>query len=282
MLHQQYQDLEFIVVDDGSTDETWNTLVDYQQNYPQVLHIFRNERNSGITTSVNRALSAAKGKYVAFIGHDDIWLPEKLQKQLRVMEATPGCIFSYHDMEHFDSNSNDTLRFHNSGRAGSKPVEGESGLVARAVIEQLNWFVGGPSVVLRRDVLPPWQWEPRVPHAADWLCWIEVLVRNKGIVRYVPEVLVRYRVHDRNASQNRESMEIDLGTTLALVEVRYPMFADSVRRARGYWYYGRGVSAVKNGQSVEGRHLLTAGARCSWYSWKWVGWWLLSLFPRRS
>lgn len=84
VLGQTYDDIEAVVVDDGSTDGTRAMLQEYEANdRVQVLH---NERNRGISASFNRAADAARGEYFCILGDDDRWHPEKIERQLAVME----------------------------------------------------------------------------------------------------------------------------------------------------------------------------------------------------
>lgn len=84
VLSQQYEDFEFLIADDGSTDETWNLLVQCAAKDARI-SIYR-QSNIGLTKSLNRLLLLAKGEYVARQDADDVWFPDKLCAQLRVMD----------------------------------------------------------------------------------------------------------------------------------------------------------------------------------------------------
>ena len=94
--HQTYENWELIIVDDCSTDNTDEVvrpfLIDGR------IHYLKNEQNSGAAISRNRALREAKGKWIAFLDSDDLWLPEKLEKQVAFMEQN-GYHFSYTNYE---------------------------------------------------------------------------------------------------------------------------------------------------------------------------------------
>ena len=83
VLSQTYSNWELIIVDDSSTDNTDEIvapfLIDNRIKY------LKNEKNSGAAVSRNRALREAKGKWIAFLDSDDLWLPEKLEKQIKFM-----------------------------------------------------------------------------------------------------------------------------------------------------------------------------------------------------
>ncbi|MFW2438939.1 MAG: glycosyltransferase family 2 protein [Arenicellales bacterium] len=96
---QSYQDLELIVVDDGSTDNTREVLA--QISDPRLTKI--NIENSGVSVARNTGLNAASGKYIAFIDADDRWLPTKLEKQVTLFEAEPSVGLVFTNFSRFDN-----------------------------------------------------------------------------------------------------------------------------------------------------------------------------------
>lgn len=91
---QTYTNWELIIVDDCSTDNT-DEIVKPLLTDTRIRYL-RNEQNSGAAISRNRALREAKGKWVAFLDSDDLWVPEKLEKQIRFMNEH-GYAFTYTD-----------------------------------------------------------------------------------------------------------------------------------------------------------------------------------------
>lgn len=79
---QTYSNWELIIVDDCSTDDSLNVIHSLVE--PRI-RLFQNEKNSGAAISRNYALREAKGKWIAFLDSDDIWVPEKIEKQIRFM-----------------------------------------------------------------------------------------------------------------------------------------------------------------------------------------------------
>lgn len=78
ILAQDYANIEIIVADDGSTDGTANIISEYANQYPSKIIPLVAGPNLGITGNSNRGLQACKGKYIAFIGGDDLFLPSKI------------------------------------------------------------------------------------------------------------------------------------------------------------------------------------------------------------
>lgn len=98
VLNQTYTNWELIIVDDCSTDNT-NEVVDTIKDCR--IHYLKNEKNSGSAISRNKALREAKGQWIAYLDSDDLWMPEKLEKQIKFMEEN-GYVFSYTNYEEID------------------------------------------------------------------------------------------------------------------------------------------------------------------------------------
>ena len=105
VLHQTYQDWEMIIVDDCSTDKTAEIIRSFQVKESRIIYL-TNEINKGAAFSRNLALKNAKGKWIAFLDSDDVWHPEKLEKQIKFMTEN-NYHFSYTNYSEIDKNSNE-------------------------------------------------------------------------------------------------------------------------------------------------------------------------------
>lgn len=105
VINQTYTNWELIIVDDCSTDGSEEIIKKFTQD--ERIKFYKNERNSGAAISRNYALREAKGKWIAFLDSDDLWHPEKLEKQLNFMRKN-DYHFSYTSYEEMDEQSNTT------------------------------------------------------------------------------------------------------------------------------------------------------------------------------
>lgn len=103
---QTYRNWEMIISDDCSTDDTYERLQPYLENDYRIKYI-RNNQNSGAAITRNNALRVAKGRWVAFLDSDDLWTPDKLEKQLNFMKER-NVAFSYTNYSEIDENSQRT------------------------------------------------------------------------------------------------------------------------------------------------------------------------------
>jgi glycosyltransferase involved in cell wall biosynthesis len=92
VLAQTYRDFEVLVVDDGSTDDTTAALAGYQE-----IQVHRHRRRRGVAAARNTGLAAARGEWLAFLDSDDLWLPDKLARQMAHLENQPDLLVSQTD-----------------------------------------------------------------------------------------------------------------------------------------------------------------------------------------
>lgn len=103
VINQTYTNWELLIVDDCSIDNSAEIIKDFCRQDGRI-KLFINEKNSGAAASRNLALREASGKWIAFLDSDDLWLPEKLEKQISFM-VNNGYRFSYSYYEQIDENS---------------------------------------------------------------------------------------------------------------------------------------------------------------------------------
>ena len=105
VLAQTHANWELLAVDDMSTDRSDEAVAPFLSD-PRIRYL-KNDRNRGAAFSRNRALREAKGRWIAFLDSDDLWEPEKLEKQIRFMKEK-RCAFSYTNYREIDENSEPT------------------------------------------------------------------------------------------------------------------------------------------------------------------------------
>ena len=103
VLQQSFPNWELLIVDDCSTDDTDRVVEPFLSDAR--IHYFKNKTNSGAAVSRNRALCQAKGRWIAFLDSDDLWMPDKLEKQIGFMKRH-DYHFSYTNYSEIDSAGN--------------------------------------------------------------------------------------------------------------------------------------------------------------------------------
>ncbi len=161
---QTFADWEMIIVDDCSTDSTFQ-IASLLAKEDKRIKVFQNERNSGVAFTRNVALDAATGEYIAFLDSDDMWLPQKLEKQVEFMDVK-GYVLSYTDYQKFDSNT---------GERQNKIIRAPATMTAKRIYG--NTSIGCLTVMVNRNKSGLFHM-PLIGHTEDNITWQEILARG--------------------------------------------------------------------------------------------------------
>lgn len=196
VLAQSYPNIEIIVVDDGSTDNSKDILRSYGKRFRLI-----EQRNQGVSAARNRGVKEGHGGLVAFLDADDVWLPLKLERQVGRFLDDPELGLIHCGVEDINENGI-ALRSHLDGLEGR--VAKEMLLFRRPVI-----LGGGSGLVIPRATFESLEgYDLRLSTSADWDLCCRIAVRQR--VGFVREVLMQYRVHGTNMHGNVNLMERDM------------------------------------------------------------------------
>jgi glycosyltransferase involved in cell wall biosynthesis len=215
ILQQTYRDLELILIDDASTDGTWELLEQLARGDHRI-RLLRNERNLRQGLSFNRAILAARGHYIAIMDHDDICALERIEKQVAYLEEHPevgvvGCL-----TEALDEATG-------TRRPSSARTDG-SWLDAAIVMVH-------PTMLVRRDLYARHGfYDNRYDDANDYE--IQSRFASRGVRMHVlDERLFTYRVHPGSVTARRRRQVV--GTSLR-ISVRTVLSYRRMLTARGW------------------------------------------------
>lgn len=183
------------MVDDGSTDGSPDRVKAFGERVrllPQA--------NQGVAAARNRGALAARAPHLAFLDADDLWLPAKLERQAARLEEDPLLGLVHCGVEEIEED----------GRPRRIRLDGREGDVWRAMLLFEPAILGGGSGVLipRAIFEEAGGFDPRLSTSADWDLYFRIAARHP--VGFVPEVLVRYRIHGGNMHANLAAMEHDM------------------------------------------------------------------------
>lgn len=220
VLCQDYANIELVIGDDGSTDGTPSILSEYKVKYPDRVLLVLSEINNGISSNCNKILEKCDGKYIAFLAGDDVWLPDKISKQVDLMENTPEASLCLAKVAAFDSETKQVL-------FTSPPEDFECSKQDDIIDFAYQIGSNASAIMVRRTSVPDYGFENSIPHVSDWLFWIEVLRKGKAV--YIDEILTKYRRHDKSMSNYRDQIVVEHLMTLALIERKYEELFGSAR-----------------------------------------------------
>jgi glycosyltransferase involved in cell wall biosynthesis len=193
VLAQTFRDLEVLVVDDGSSDDTPAVLA----RYGSQIRCMR-QSNAGVSAARNRGIAEARGRYVAFLDADDTWMPHKLARQMKALAQNTECGACYSAFTFV--------------RADLTPLvvsRCKRGGASLADLLLHGNVVGSGSTVLCRRVLfdASGDFDPVLSQCADWDMWVRLAARTDFL--YLNEPLATYRQHGTNMSHDIARLERD-------------------------------------------------------------------------
>jgi len=256
-VEQDYDNLEILCGDDGSTDGTADRIREWAARHPgRVIPVLG--PHVGMTGNCNRIFPHMRGKYVFGHAGDDVFLPGKIRKQVEWFEEDERRVMCGHAAEAFDAVTGKTLYVTTEQR---RMHEGRG---AQRFIEDFGLFPD-ISTAIRRSAYPPSGLDERAGIGSVFKLSIDVLAGG-GKYGYIDGVLARYRVHRdsltvrsrRDPEMHRNFLEGYL-IALALTEVNYPQLVASCRKARARLLFSEGRwRQVRNDDSGAPRYFAAA------------------------
>ncbi|MEW5766865.1 MAG: glycosyltransferase [bacterium] len=257
VLAQTFQDLEIIVVDDGSTDNTRDVLKRFEG---KIIYLY--QENQGAPAARNKGIKVAQGEYIGLLDADDLWMPEKLEVQVPILDQNPevGLIYA---------------NTYNIGALGERQPLGmanKKGLSGKIFPELLKGnFIQSPSVLIRRDCFEKvglFDEALGSLAAQDWDMWLRITRVFKAV--YVDQVLGKYRLHTENMTRDFERIKAGqlyvLNKTLSDLSVK-----ELTHKAAFYYsyiYYQFGNAYYVRGEQDKAREDLIKSIRFFPYRWK--------------
>lgn len=190
VLTQTFTDLELIIIDDASKDNSRQIIEGFSKKDGRIKAIFH-ERNMGIARTLNDGIERAKGKFITFIASDDVWIKDKLEKQVRVLEENEDLVV-WAEAEIIDANGNSTgevftQKYHPSARKKSGDIFEEL-LIGDFMHDR----------ILKRENLGDIRFNEALKYLNDHQ--FDVDLASKYEYCFIPEPLVRYRRHGTNTT----------------------------------------------------------------------------------
>ncbi|MCU0380467.1 MAG: glycosyltransferase [Chitinophagaceae bacterium] len=191
ILDQRHQNLELIVINDGSPDRSADIIHSFQDDR---IRYVENEKNLGVVCTRNKGISLSRGKYISFNDADDIPLPFKLEHQVNYLENNPeigicGTFYQLIDQE---------------GNPGEKITLPASSADVALMAKFINPFCNSATLT-RSDLVKAVGFEKNFEYSEDFRLWTQLLQQTKGV--NLPEYSLLYRVHGNNISiVNKQAM----------------------------------------------------------------------------
>jgi glycosyltransferase involved in cell wall biosynthesis len=243
VLAQSFKDLEIVVVDDGSSDDTEAVIQGFRQ---AEIRYVRHDCQRGGAAARNTGILNSSGEYIAFLDDDDEWYPEKLMRQMSVMLASPSEIGGVYTGYFIVDRSNGEIR--------GQIVPTERGDIYQALLT--GNCVGGTScMLLRRSCFDKTGlFDERLPSFQDYDLWLRAA--RKYRFDCIREPMLKYFVHGDKIWTNFQALTEGLELMLG----KYGHSA-AFRKKCGAYYLGLGVQYCEASRFDPGRKALLRAVR---------------------
>lgn len=190
ILEQTYHNFEFIIINDGSTDNSEEIILSFKD--PRIIYI-KNDSNLKLIESLNKGLKIAKGKYIARMDADDISYTDRLEKQVAFMENNPETGISGAQLSIF-GDTNGTMTF---------PLVHEDIQLYLLITSSF----GNNIVIFRRNIMEQngFLFPKGYLHSEDYKCWTRWIMNTTAA--NMDDVLVKYRSHSSSVSIRHRSLQ---------------------------------------------------------------------------
>lgn len=234
VLNQSYQDFEIIVVDDGSTDNSRETIAQFGT---KVRYLW--QANQGLAGARNTGIRAAQGELIGLLDADDLWLPTYLATMLDLCQESPQSAVYYCAAQCIDSNGVKLPRVLGVPAASSEPIY--------QTLVRANFLIPSTIVMRRGVVMAAGLFDQQLRSCEDWDLWLRIgtNARFTGI----SEPLVLYRLHNSSLSANVAGMHQAARTVIeknfGLDEGDHQQWPVEKKRAYGGLYRYFALTAVQ-------------------------------------
>jgi len=258
IINQTYINIELIVINDGSSDNTHNVILSLSDECRKRFKRFEyvdKEKNEGIAKTLNQGIKLSKGKYISFIGSDDIWARDKIEKQLEILENNDNLVVWSEGLiidAHGKYTGGTFTEMH--GASARK----KSGNIFQELLK--GNFICGQSVILKKENLGNISFDEELKYLNDYKFMVDISKRYEFY--FISEPLVMYRIHGRNTILNdRDGWTIDGIKVRKYFLEKYFEDIQKNKKTLAKNYYVIGTSLCSVGDFKKGRGYLVKAVK---------------------
>ncbi len=246
ILGQTYKDFELIIINDCSCDRTEEIILSYDD--PRIVYV-KNEQNLGVAKTLNVGLEIAKGEYIARMDADDMSLPQRFAKQVAFLNANEDVAVLGTNVETF--NETGTIC---TGWSATDPEQMKVDMLFACGLAH-------PSVMMRTNVIRQLGgYAPDYHGLEDYELWCRVLEKHQ--ITTLPDILLRYRVHGGQVTQNQSARYLDLLRAVKIRQIRQLGIETEVPNAFFCYCQGEKLNSAEQILELDAFFALVTAANC--------------------
>jgi glycosyltransferase involved in cell wall biosynthesis len=241
VLSQSISDIELIIVDDCSKDNTTAIIKSFINQDDRIKTLFHME-NLGIAKTINDGMNLAQGKYLSFIASDDVWVKDKIEKQIEILKYDSNLIV-WCEGDIIDSESNLTGEKFTVKIGGGNKNKKKSGNIFSELLK--GNFIFGSSLILKRENTKGIYYDEKYVYLNDYKYVVDLAKKYNFLFINTP--LAKYRIHGQNVTQSKKEKCYE--DDILLRKYFFEQYHKEISRySKSYLYYGisRAYDALDN------------------------------------
>lgn len=257
ILLQTFKNLELIIVDDGSKDKSKDIVYSYLSD-TRVRYVY--QENRGFSAAINRGISESTGDLIGFIGQDDLWMPYKLDLQVKFLAKNQSIDFVHGNYCEIDLKGN-FLR--------ERKIRVPRTLDRKKFIQELflENFIGFETVLIKKDVLiKAGPFDERMVGFSDHDMWLRIA--KFSTAHYLDTVLVKKRHHKLQITKKTELVSKDEFLIVSKMVNRYPYLRKVERKKLASLYFMIGIDFLRKGYHQKSKESLLNVIKYKPWTWK--------------
>jgi alpha-1,3-rhamnosyltransferase len=229
IVNQEYKNIELIILNDGSKDNTANIIKSYEETCKERFTKFKfiDKQNEGVSKTLNKGINISSGDYICFIASDDIMIEGRIKKQVEFMLNKNSFISCGNSLMIKGNNKTDEPVLSDK----LKKMYFDGNQFCNLII---NYFISSPTVMLKRDIVKSIGLFDGKFKIEDWPYYVKVAQKYK--IDFLDDYLCYYRIHDHNTQTNKKNMFIEEKKILMYFFQNYNLSFNIKRKALSQLY----------------------------------------------
>lgn len=205
ILNQTYKDFEFIIINDGSTDESLEIIQSYANSDSRI--IIHNKSNTGLADSLNKGIEISRGKWIARIDSDDISLPRRLELQYKYVCANPDTVFLGSGMIAINEKDENIKKY-------TYPKTHK--YLLKSLMNVSKFPPHSSAFYSQKDVKDIGGYRANIKRGQDWDLWLRLSL--KGNLACLPDCIVGIRSHNDQISHDNSGKDQIIFSRIAITD----------------------------------------------------------------